>query len=157
MTTLRAMGIVEPEECRTPGCCTCPGMRAESPSECSDQAKWYTKARVYGAIAAAYQRALAWRHSEKGGVPRAAVDEIGALLGKATPAELAKLRAENDRLRAALTEMVRTHAGSHSEDCHACGAHDDDVSDDPDTPDPHCDCGALATRQAARAALRCGT
>lgn len=72
-------------------------------------------------------------------------------------AELGKLRAENERLRAALTEMVRTHAGSHSEDCHACGAHDDDVSDDPDTSDPHCDCGALATRQAARAALRGGT
>lgn len=70
--------------------------------------------------------------------------------------DMAKLRTENERLRAALTEMVRTHAGSHSEDCHACGAHDDDVSDDPDTPDPHCDCGALATRQAARAALRCG-
>lgn len=79
-------------------------------------------------------------------------------LGAIRPAaELATLRAENERLRAALTEMVRTHAGSHSEDCHACGAHDDDVSDDPDTPDPHCDCGALATRQAARAALRGGT
>lgn len=76
---------------------------------------------------------------------------------RADDAELAKLREENERLRAALTEMVRTHAGSHSEDCHACGAHDDDVSDDPDTPDPHCDCGALATRQAARAALRGGT
>lgn len=72
-------------------------------------------------------------------------------------AENERLRAENDRLRAALTEMVRVHGGSHSEDCHACGAHDDDVSDDPDTPDPHCDCGALATRQAARAALRGGT
>lgn len=69
--------------------------RAKEASE-----KWYVKARVYGAIAARYQQALEriaqgvgvaashvearealkWRHSEKGGVPRAAVDEVDALL-----------------------------------------------------------------------------
>lgn len=80
-----------------------PRANAAVPDERSDQAKWYVKARVYGVIAAEYQRALTkirdgigvtashvtarealdWRHSENGGVPRKAVDEIGALLGGA--------------------------------------------------------------------------
>jgi hypothetical protein len=57
--------------------------------------KYYMKARVYGAIAAEYQKALQafadrgealaraaldWRHSNGGGVPISAVNEIGRLL-----------------------------------------------------------------------------
>jgi len=63
--------------------------------EQKDSGKFYVKARVYGAIAAEYQKALQafadrgealaqavldWRHSEGGGVPMKAVEEIGGLL-----------------------------------------------------------------------------
>ena len=63
--------------------------------------KYYVKARVYGAIAAEYGRALRvlaergdatakaaleWRHSERGGVPMAAVMAIGELLDAASEA-----------------------------------------------------------------------
>lgn len=68
--------------------------------------KYYVKARVYGAIACRFREALekiaapgttgvvpiakealAWRHSEKGGVPRSAVEEMDALLKAAETAE----------------------------------------------------------------------
>lgn len=65
------------------------------------------------------------------------------------------LLCENDRLRSMLQNVVHRHGGTHSEDCHAYGANDDDVESDGDgeSPDPWCDCGALKIRNDARALL----
>lgn len=66
------------------------------------------------------------------------------------------LRAENERLRAALDEMLRTHGGVHDESCDAYGCHDDDVNARIEEG-VDCDCGAIEIRNRIRAALKEGT
>jgi len=73
----------------------------------SDEGKYFVKARVYGAIAAEYQKALQafadrgealaqaaldWRYSEKNGVPMSAVAEIGELLDAVRQRDAARAR-----------------------------------------------------------------
>lgn len=71
----------------------------------------------------------------------------------AAEAERDKLRAENERLRAALKKVIHAHGGSHCEDCNAEHCSDEDVDPDGESPDPWCDCGALKIRNDARALL----
>ncbi len=118
---------------------------SDATPEHSDQAKWYVKARVYGAIAAEYQRALesiahgdmrpserakealAWRHSEKGGVPRRALDEIGLLL-RPEPCSNEPLLPINEEAQAVVDRIMRentpeplTLAAAAKEMCVALG------------------------------------
>lgn len=89
--------------------------------------KYYVKARVYGAIAAEYQKALQafadrgealaqaalnWRHSDRNGVPFVAVAAIGELLDASRRAAQAErdrdtAMAESDRLAADCVRLVR--------------------------------------------------
>lgn len=62
--------------------------------------------------------------------------------------------AECERLRGALRGMLATHDQSHSEECDAWTSRDEDVCKcDDGCAEPHCDCGSLDARNAARAAL----
>jgi len=88
----------------------------------------------------------------------------GTVLFRPTPApwermfdDSARLRAaeaELERLRGALRGMLATHDQSHSEECNAWTARDEDVCRcEAGCPEPHCDCGSTEARNAARAAL----
>ena len=72
-------------------------------------------------------------------------------------ARLRAAEAEVERLRGALRGMLRAHPNCHSVHCGGYGCDDDDLTDDPDGDtggDIHvCACGAIAARNAARAAL----
>ena len=77
-----------------------------------------------------------------------------AALHNAWPEVSARLRAAE----AALRGMLRAHPNCHEEGCGGYGCDDDYLTDDPDGDtggDIHvCVCGAIAARNAARAALR---
>ena len=64
---------------------------------------------------------------------------------------LTTLRAENERLREALREVIRAHDGMHTRTCSA--ALDGLYLVDGDLNDGDCDCGATERRNDARAAL----
>jgi len=72
-------------------------------------------------------------------------------------ARLRAAEAEVERLRGALRGMLRAHPNCHAVDCGGYGCDDDYLTDDPDGDtggDIHvCVCGAIAARNAARAAL----
>lgn len=74
-------------------------------------------------------------------------------LHNAWPEVSARLRAAE----AALRGMLRAHPNCHSVNCGGYGCDDDDLTDDPDGDtggEIHvCVCGAIAARNAARAAL----
>ena len=94
------------------------------------EGKYYVKARVYGAIASRFRvalesiatracctagelarEALAWRHSERNGVPVAAVMAVGEMLDASVRADAALARAEQAEsscaaMRAAALEAV---------------------------------------------------
>jgi hypothetical protein len=80
---------------------------------------------------------------------RVALDDMGGLYRKVS----ARLRAAE----AALRGMLRAHPNCHAVDCSGYGCDDDCLTDDPDGDtggDIHvCECGAIAARNAARAAL----
>lgn len=82
------------------------------------------------------------------------LDAIEREAGRRRIAQL-QAEAERDRLRDLLRECVYVHNGTHAEDCSAFGAGGDEELD-PDwrSPDPCCDCGAFAKREAFRAALK---
>lgn len=81
------------------------------------------------------------------------LDAIEREAGRRRIAQL-QAEAERDRLRDLLRECVHVHDGTHSEDCHAFGAGgDEEIDPEWTSPDPHCDCGALAKREAFRKAL----
>jgi len=106
--------------------------------------KWHTKARVYGAIAARYQQALAqidhpearaaeaWRHSERGGVPRAALDEMQALLD--AKSALTRATERGDAMRESASALVDAWLAAEKErrrveaiEAEAAGALSEDV------------------------------
>lgn len=92
-----------------------------------------------------------------------AIHRMGERTGSAAERildDLDTLLAENARLRAAeaaLRGMLRAHPNCHAVDCGGYGCDDDYLTDDPDGDtggDIHvCVCGAIAARNAARAAL----
>lgn len=59
-------------------------------------------------------------------------------------------------LEACLRECVENHDATHAEDCGAERTADEDVERDPEINGPACDCGMLAARDRARAALSKG-
>jgi hypothetical protein len=99
---------------------------AEALVEARERAeKYFVKARVYGAIAAGFRRAiedgtprdliLAWRYSSDGGVPRADLDAFERLL-KAEE-QLAKARADLERDQVIFGQIAaRLHAAVADED-----------------------------------------
>lgn len=78
------------------------------------------------------------------------LDAIEREAGRRRIAQL-QAEAERDRLRDLLRECVHVHDGTHSEDRHVFAAGGDEEWT---SPDPHCDCGALAKREAFRKAVR---
>ena len=79
-----------------------------------------------------------------------AAERVEALLAR-RDTTLTTLRAENERLREALREVIRAHDGMHTRTCSA--ALDGLYLVDGDLNDGDCDCGATERRNDARAAL----